>query len=430
MKQFVDFSLHNRVKTIFGQNSLQQLPKLLVALGSQNPLVIMSNSASLLGTKELLLAEWGNGSESISAPSSKEFTIFTSYEISTDTVHSLAKKFPENAHDGIIAVGGGTVMDLAKSVKLALQNTHALGEAEEGYYLDDFHTLCPLIMIPTSIGSGSGASSIAYLNDRKRGRILRFEHLHLFPDVTILDPRMTKSVSPTQTVMGLAAILGRAMESLISTLSVPNTATYALRAIQLLQMHAFRVVHTPHDLEARQGIAIASQLAGFAASSTRGSLAHVSAIAIEKLVGIPYGQCMMILLPHTLRYHVQGNEQILAHIGRQLRIVTNSVPLKEDECEQDAKIVLEWISQFFDSLTKSLSSPIATRFYDLVSTDGKTRIVKPHQLEDFAIAIFNSVDMLTSHRITNTQDIIRVLEAAYWGYPLDQNMVRYKSRKE
>lgn len=430
MKGFIDYSLSNRVKTFFGKDAVKQLPGILSSLHCHNPLVLFSNGAALIGDKELLISGWEQLQSDLHVEKPSRFSIFSSEEISSETTKTLTELFRKQANDGIVAVGGGTVMDLAKTVKISIQGIDTTDENNEGFSLGEFTIPCPLVLVPTTIGSGSGASQVAYLNDREHGRILRFEHQQLFPDVTILDPKMTKTVSPLQTAMGVAAILGRAMESITSTLSVQSSETYALHAIRLLQKHAFRVVHTPHDLEAREGIAVASQMAGFAASTTKAGMAHASAIAIEKLVGIPYGLCMMILLPHVLRYNLRGNESVLAKVGMEVGALGENRTEDQANVEKAALTTLDWIIRFLDSLTKSLSAPTAVRFHDLMSSDGVHRLIKPEQLELFAQSVHNSVDLLTSRHVANIQDIIRVLEAAYWGYPLDQEMVRYKYQQD
>ncbi|WP_422478658.1 iron-containing alcohol dehydrogenase [Pleomorphochaeta sp. DL1XJH-081] len=429
MKAFVDYSLKNRVRTIFGKDAVRLLPELLASLGCHNPLIVMSNGAALIGDKDLLVSGWEHPTQThVSIPSS--FSILSSEEITSETTRELTRLFKKQGNDGIVAVGGGTVMDLAKTVKLSIHGIDATDENNEGFTLQVFDTPCPLILIPTTIGSGSGATQVAYLNDREHGRILRFEHFNLLPDVTIIDPKMTKAVSSLQTAMGVAAILGRAMESLTSTLSVQLTETYALQAIKLLQKHAFRIVHSPHDLEAREGIAVASQMAGYAASTTKAGIAHACAIVIEKFVGIPYGHCMMILLPHALRYNLRGNEMILAKVSSEIEVSKDDGTEDASTTEYAALATIDWVSQFFDSLTKSLSTPAPMRFHDIRKTEGKERLIRPEQLETLAQAIHNSVDLLTSRHTANTQDIIRVLEAAYWGYPLDQDMVRYKFKQD
>lgn len=429
MKQFIEYMLTNKVHTVSAPNAIKQLPRILSGLASHNPMVLISKGASDIGVKELLISGWEQ--ESVNTVNSPFLTYppISSEEISSDTAIHLAHAFVEHGHDSIIAAGGGTVMDLAKVVKLSLQGQHATLMVKEGYRIDAFTTPCPMVFIPTTIGSGSGATQIAYINDKSHGRVLRFENYALLPDVTIIDPKMTKSVSPSQTAIGVAAILGRAMESMISVLAVPTSKRFALHAIRLLQEHSFRVVHTPHDLEARHGIAIASHLAGFATAATKGSLAHASAIAIEKLAGVPYGQCMRILLPHVLRFNFIGSEQALAHIGTTIGI---GKPPSDDNPEQigeAASATLEWVDRFFANLTKSLSVPVASRFYDLLSPDGKQRLIQPEHLEQFAQTIHGSVDILTSRHPTDVQDIIRILEAAYWGYLIDQDERRYKHQQ-
>jgi len=408
VKRFEDYSLHLPVKTIAGEGSIKQLPDLLASLGSTHPLFIISRKASGTGIVELLGV-------------AQDPVILSAKEISSNTASKLVEIYSTGHHDAIVAVGGGSVMDIAKTAKLMLSDSSRNPMELEGLGGTTSTKHVPLIVIPTTLGSGSGGTKLAYVRNSITGPPLRIDDTGLFAEIALLDPKMSKSVSGTQTAYGVAAILGRAIESMTSILSVPTTEAFAMQALKLVVANSFRVVHTPHDLEARLHIAIASQLAGSAISHTGGSIAHTLSIVLSQTTDISYGLGMRILLPHALRYNLAGTEPMLARLNSLMVFSNNLFADDPVELEEDALLFIHWVSEFFTGLTSSVSPAIPSRFYDVMDQKGQERVLLPQQMEAVATIAYDSLDLLTSRQQPTIQDLIRVLEAAYWGYPLDHN---------
>ncbi len=241
---------------------------------------------------------------------------------------------------------------------------------------------------------------------------MHFSQSLLYPDVTIIDTKVSKTVAGVQTALGVATILTRAIESLTSNLSSPTTDAYAKQAIRLLVSHALRVVNSPHDAEARLHLAVASQLTGMAISHTGASLAHAVSVAVAQTTPISYAQCMFIVLPHALHFNLIGTESVLIEIGSYIS-GEDYDPHGKDE--QEALTSITTICNFLYALTSSLPQAIPRRLHDVAQA------VHPDQLGQIAKIVYGSLETLTSKQVPTLQDIVRVLEAAYWGYPLDRD---------
>lgn len=400
------YSLHHPVRLYAGPDATKSLHDTLASLGCKNPFIIVSKSAVASGIGDMLA---GSDSKQFSIDIDQGFHIAT-VDITTEVVPNLVDRYQKQHHDGLLALGGGAVIDLAKAVKLSILGTDATQESNEGFCLAIRGDDIPFIAVPTTIGSGSGASRTAYIYSPQLQRTLRFIQNALFPQAVFLDPRLLRAVSPTQTVFSVAAILGRALESIFSALSNNISEIYALRAIELLNIHAFRVVHTPHDLQSRLGIAMASHLVGIATSSSRESLAHATAIVLEQEADIPYGQGMMIMIPHALRFNLSSGESVLNRFAK----IVGTSPNTED--------CITWIQDFFTQLFAPLPNALPLRLYDIIDKQKKERLLHPEQLQLFAQQISDATDLLTSRVLPTEQDILKVLEAAYWGYPLAQTV--------
>lgn len=424
MRIFHPLMLSNTVNIIAGIDSLQELEPLLLNMDCKNPFVIMSKGASTFGVGDMFIKD--NRAEVLSV----QYTtiIVSTTEISTTSVNSLVEQYKVGRCDSLIALGGGTIIDLVKLVKLSLLGIPTAQVHFEGTCIleEEERALpnLPLIAIPTTIGSGSGASQVAYVYSPEVNRPLRFDHHALLPHSVILDPKLSKTVPSIQTAMSVAAILGRAMESITSALSGPVSESYACHALRLLHEHSFRVIHTPHDLEARLGIAIASHLVGIAASMTRGGLAHVTALTLEKIVHIPYGQSMLIMLPHTLRYISDSSTEALERMAITVGICEKKPDKNSQQLVADALAGITWVNNFLTSITASMSPALPRKFYDILDNEKKQRLLRPEQLEDFASKILDNTDLLSNKRLPTLSEIVSILEAAYWGYPLNQDTSR------
>jgi len=401
MRIYNNNTLFHPVRTVVGQEKTKELPTILASIGCQNPLYIVSHAAEASGISELFESN-----------SPTDYYPLVAKEVDTNTIASLVIHFRKYNHDCVVGVGGGTVLDVAKITRLQLSLSSCDLEQLEGTSSRLPEKSIPLILIPTIIGSSSGATKTAYLRKAHSEGFMYFSQRLLYPDVTILDTKVSRTVGGTQTVLSVATIVTRAVESLTSNLASPLTDAYARQSIRLVVQHALRVVNSPHDAEARLHLAIASQLTGMATSHTGAALAHAISVAVAQTTPISYAQCMFIVLPHALHFNLTGNESALIEIKA---CITGEHSLSNEKDEAEALAAITTICDFLYSLTSSLPQAIPLRLYDA------SKALHPNQLGQIAYIVYGSLDTLTSKQRPTLQDIGRVLEAAYWGYPLDRN---------
>lgn len=409
MNQIVDISIQAPPHTYHGLDSIRCLIPVLKNLRVDEPLYIISRGATAAGILDLLEPLWTE----MDHERRVEPVVISAADISGSLASTLAQTCTEHGYDGIVAIGGGSILDLAKAVRLSLAFPgRALFELE-GIRASESMEAPPLCLVPTTIGSGSAATHVAYLRNVVPDRPFKLNTAALRGEVAIIDPRLSKSASPAQTAMGVAATLGRAIESTLCVASNPVTEAYAMQAIRLIHEHAYRVVHTPHDLESRSAIGVASHLAGMATAHTGGTIAHTLSITLAQLTDIPYGLAMRILLPQTIRHEKSTGR---ARIGRLERLLTHV--LRNDDSGESLSLEL-YLNEFLVGLTGNLTPPMPDRFYDATDPKGQTRLLDPWQLEGIAIAASASYDLLTAKAVPSIHELVRILEASYWGYELD-----------
>ena len=225
-------------------------------------------------------------------------------EPAPSTVRSL---LPERADEvaAVVAVGGGSALDAAKLVSLALANPIDLtaGMSPEA----DVVPGPPIVALPTTAGTGAEVTAVAMLwhNGGKR----MFVHPHLVPRVVLLDPELMLGLPGPVTASGGFDAIGHAVESLLSTFRTPVTISAAREALSLLS-RSLPAAYEHGDLEARYGTALGAYQAGLALNASV-VLGHSLAYAIAARTGLPHGVTVAMALPYCLT-HARGacEEQI------------------------------------------------------------------------------------------------------------------------
>lgn len=206
--------------------------------------------------------------------------------------------------DLVIAVGGGSVMDLAKTVRSVGPHSdtalpYALGERTAG------PSRASLVAIPTTAGTGSEATHFAaiYVDGRKYS----IADPSMQPDHVILDPELTYSMPPAVTaVTGLDALC-QAIESFWSVRSTEASRALARRAVALALGHLERAVNDP-DPAARAAMCSASHLAGRAIDESFTTAPHALSYVLTSGFGVPHGHAVALTLGAVLEYNAHATE--------------------------------------------------------------------------------------------------------------------------
>jgi len=214
----------------------------------------------------------------------------------------------ESGCDVVLAVGGGSVLDMAKSV-----NVLAAQDGPAGDYLNKTRTIrrrgLPLIAIPTTAGSGSEAThfAVAYVGKIKHS----LAHPFMLPDYALLDPATTLSLPPYLTASTGLDALSQAIESYWSIHSTPVSSAYAEQAIRLILGHLPAAVNRP-TAEARQAMLHAANLAGRAINISKTTAPHALSYPLTMHFGVPHGHAAGLTLAGFFVFNSQVGEQDVA----------------------------------------------------------------------------------------------------------------------
>jgi alcohol dehydrogenase class IV len=248
-----------------------------------------------------------------------------------DAVAASAAALQDRGYEALVALGGGSNIDLAKAVAVLLRH----GGKVEDYFGEHKvpGPVLPLVAVSTTAGTGSEVSGASVLADparKRRGAILSN---HLRPRAAIYDPLLTASCPPQVTADAGIDALTHAVEAYLVadhrvesgperpglyTGRSPLSDVLAERAIELAGRYLRRAVYRGGDLEAREGMHLASLLAGLAFSNAGLTAVHALEYPVGVATGCTHGAGNGLLLPYVMAYNVAACPDRLATVARLL----------------------------------------------------------------------------------------------------------------
>ncbi len=215
--------------------------------------------------------------------------------------------------DQIIALGGGSVIDAAKIMKLKYESPEADLEELAAPFLDlrkrvvqyptEKTNRARLIAISTTSGTGSEVTPFAVLTDKERGRKVTLADYSLTPDVAIVDPQFVMSMPKGLTADTGIDCLTHALEAAVSSYASAYTDCNAMQAIRMVFKYLPIAYEHPSDEEARGMMHNAACIAAMAFSNASVGVNHALAHAFGARFGVAHGRANALMLPHVIAYN-------------------------------------------------------------------------------------------------------------------------------
>jgi len=295
--------------------------------------------------------------------------------------------------DVVVGVGGGSSLDIAKLTAAMLANSGPIARYV-GMELIENPGL-PLILVPTTAGTGSEVTSICVLSDTankvKKGIVSQ----HLYARMVLLDPELTTGLPPRVTAMTGMDALVHAIESYTGKRATPFTDALNLEAIRFIGANLRMAYNHGQDRDAREKMLYASCMAGMAFSNTQNGLDHALALAIGGRFHLPHGLLTAFILPWVMGFNMEANPRKFANIVRAMGEAPEGISDTEG-----AKLAVSAVQALLDDL--SISTKLSS--YDV------PREVFP----DIAKATVGAVRLISNNpRDVSEKDVIELLEANY-----------------
>jgi acetaldehyde dehydrogenase/alcohol dehydrogenase len=215
--------------------------------------------------------------------------------------------------DQIIALGGGSVIDAAKIMKLKYESPQADLDELAAPFLDIRKRVVQyptekvnhsrLIAISTTSGTGSEVTPFAVMTDKERGIKVTLADYSLTPDVAIVDPQFVMTMPKGLTVDTGVDCLTHALEAGVSIYASPYTDSNAVQAVRLVFKYLPESYANPHDEEARSMMHNAACIAAIAFSNASVGVNHAMAHAFGARFNVPHGRANALMLPHVMAFN-------------------------------------------------------------------------------------------------------------------------------
>lgn len=377
---------------VFGEGALSRLE----TLTGQRAFIVTDDVITQLGfvaqVQELL---HGNGLETI---------VFAEVEPepSLETTRRGAQVMADFKPDWIIGLGGGSVMDAAKAMRVLYERPDLVPEA-----INPFETLglgqVRLVCIPTTAGTGAEVTAGAVLTDTAAARKLEVASYEMIADIAIIDPAFTAQLPKQITADTGLDVLTHSIEGYCNTWANDFTDGLCLQATRLVFAYLPRAVEQgAADMEAREKMANAAALAGLGMGNSHIALAHAMGHGIGALFHLPHGRITGLILPYTIEFTANRGA------GRYLdlaRFIGSTASAELESARQ--------LSSALRSLYRRIGQPTS------IQETGITPENFTAKLSDVCDRAEMDTSLVTALRIPERAELERLFQYAYEGHSID-----------
>ncbi len=262
-----------------------------------------------------------------------------------DNIEEAYALYKAEGCDAIIALGGGSPMDLAKVVGARAARPGKQVKKMKGL-LKVIKRIPDLYAIPTTAGSGSETTLAAVVSDSVTHEKYAINDLTLIPRYALLDPRLTAALPPQTTATTGMDALTHAVEAYIGRSNTKKTRESAEKAVKLIFDNLLTAYEHGDDLTARRNMQEASYYAGVAFTRAYVGYVHALAHALGGFYGTPHGLANSVLLPVVLEYYGESAHKPLARLAEIVGICA--------EGDDDAAKAQKFVNAIKDMNTKML----------------------------------------------------------------------------
>lgn len=280
----MNWNYRQPVDIIFGSGKINELAKLLK--NAKNPLLVCDPFFTQNGLCDKIGEIAG------------DIKIFSDVSPNPDVseVNNCSAFIRENNIDILVALGGGSALDLAKASSAAVEN---IEEYHDGKAIPDKHI--PLIAVPTTAGTGSEVTCVAVLTNRKTGKKAPIVSESFYPQTALIDPELTYSLPPYMTASTGIDVLCHAVEGYWSKGHQPICDALAVHAIKLVFRYLPIAYKDGANKEAREKLAEASVIAGLAFTLPKTTSSHACSFPLTSIYHIPHGEACGLTLDYFAR---------------------------------------------------------------------------------------------------------------------------------
>lgn len=388
------YEYHNPVKILSGEAALENIPYELAVLEAKAPLLLSDGGLVRAGAVDTV--------KNAMRPAVPK-AVFTEIppDSSVEVVNSIARFFTETGCDSILAVGGGSVIDTAKGVRMVIAQNATDLESLMGCEVLTAGRHIPFIAVPTTAGTGSECTPVAVISNPAKRVKQEYISAHLLPDAAVLDVRMTMTLPPKVTASTGIDALCHAIESYTCLQKNPMSDAYAVAAMGLIYQNLPRAVSHPGDKQARLQMANASLMAGTAFGNSMVGLVHAIGHSLGGICHVAHGDAMSILLPHVMEYNLEACRETYSALLLHLAGPKAYMAVPE---AQRAQAAVELVRDFIASFHTACGLPGNLR---------ETGRVQEKDLEAVARSAISDGAIIVNPKAAGVPEILEILKKAW-----------------
>jgi alcohol dehydrogenase len=373
-------------EVIFGIGTLAEVGGAVRRVGGHRPMLVSDPGVLAAGWVERALPHLAEVRVQSRlwhdlTPNPKDFEVEAAFE-----------SYRESGCDALLAIGGGSCIDVAKAVAVLSGNGGRILDYEG---IDRATSpIPPMVMVPTTGGSGADVSQFCVVTDTARRLKATIGGRALVPEISLTDPALLTTMPAELTAHTGLDALSHAIESCVSEACDFLSKGHAVAAIGALAQNLPRAVQNPLDLDAREAIARASLQAGLAFSNALLGATHAIAHQIGGALDLPHGLLNAILMPHVMRFNAETHASRYVDVARAL-----GVPVAALTPAAAAEAAIDRV----EALTRALDIPSGLRLLGVDEAD----------FGRFAVNALRDAYITTNPRPVTESDVRDICVAAY-----------------
>ena len=248
----------------------------------------------------------------------RELNIYSNFSgnPSGENVEEGVIEFKKNNCDGVIAIGGGSALDVGKAIAFMSGQNRPIWDFEDiGDYWKraDEKKISPIIAIPTTAGTGSETGRASAIINKKTGVKKIIFHPKILPSIVILDPKLTINLSPRLTAATGMDALAHNLEAFCAPNYHPMAEGIALEGMKLIKKSLIVAFNNGGNIEARQNLLAASSMGSTAFQKGLGAI-HSLSHPVNAQFNIHHGLSNAIFMPYVLTFNKTSIEKKIISI--------------------------------------------------------------------------------------------------------------------
>ncbi|HEY0414674.1 MAG TPA: iron-containing alcohol dehydrogenase [Allosphingosinicella sp.] len=290
----------------FGAGRVAELPEACGGVGMKRPLLVTDPA----------LAEMAMVKEAVAASRAGLFANIHANPVGADVEAGVAA-YRAGGHDGVVAFGGGSALDVGKTVAFMGDQARPLWDfedREDWWTRADAGAIAPVVAVPTTAGTGSEVGRAGVILDEAEGVKKIIFHPRMLPSIVILDPELTVGLPPHVTAATGMDALSHCLEAYCAPGFHPMADGIAAEGTALIARSLARAVEDGTDIEARGHMLVAATMGATAFQKGLGGM-HALSHPIGAIAGTHHGLTNAVLMPYILAFNRPAIEERLARLA-------------------------------------------------------------------------------------------------------------------